>query len=93
MPSLMVPKWIRSELRSDIITKSLGQGVKLAPAHNNLRPLAYKSLRHQPESEECKNGLKTAACQTTSTVLLPNLFLLRTAGLKISLPTSNETRA
>ena len=92
MPSLMVPKWIRSELRSDIITKSLGHGVKFAPAHNKLRPLAYKSLRHQPESEGCKNGLKTAACQINLHRFAANSFFTVNCGLKISLPTSNKDR-
>ena len=62
MASLIVPKWMRSEFRSDIITRPTN-GVKLAPAHNKLRPYAYKAYGILPECEECKNGLKTAVCQ------------------------------
>jgi len=90
MASLIVPKWMRSEFRSDIITRPRGY---LAPIHNKLRPLGYKSLLRQPESEECTNCLKTAACQIDPTVLLQASFLPPTAGLKISLPTSNKNRA
>ena len=42
MASLIVPKWMRSEFRSDIITRPTN-GVKLAPAYNKLRPYAYRA--------------------------------------------------
>jgi hypothetical protein len=89
MASLIVPKWMRSEFRSDIITRA--NGVKLAPACNKLRPYAYKSLRHQPESEGCKNGIKTAARQIDLHRFAANTNCSSKLRLKISLPTSNNS--
>ena len=93
MASLIVPKWMRSEFRSD---KSPGHGVIRAPAHNKI-VVAWvlgwvQGPTASPESEECKSCLKTAGCQidTYRSAANPNFSVkLR---LKISLPTSNEGR-
>ena len=70
MASLMVPKWMRSEFRSDIITRPR---VKLAPAHNKLncgrmRTRAYGINRR---ARGAKIASKQRPVKSTSTVLLP----------------------
>jgi hypothetical protein len=76
MASLIVPKWMRSEFRSDIITRPR---VKLAPAHNNCRPQAYKSYGFNRRARSAKMASKQRLVKSTSTVLLPIQIFQQTA--------------
>src|SRR5256885_14425162 len=92
MASLIVPKWMRSEFRSDIITRPRGY---LAPARNKLQPLGcldgYKNLRYR-RARSAKMASKQRLVKSTSTVLLPIQYFSIKLQLKISLPTSYKGR-
>ena len=78
MASLIVPKWMRSEFRSDIITRP--NGVNSLRPTNKLRPHAYKSYGFNRRARSAKMASKQRPVKSTTTVLLPIQIFSQTAG-------------
>ena len=80
MASLILPKWMRSEFRSDIITRPRGYSRAGPQQIAGAWVLGWvQEPTALPESEECKNGIKTAVRQIDHRSAANPIFFGQTA--------------